>query len=488
MIMRFSRHVAGDNWIQRDEKTEFETIFQPVDAKALRQNLKQLTLGDLLTSIYMAKAKRRLIKVSTFCDYVNLVDDECVRRIDDLSPLELQQILTAFMYLFPSKITQLDFYRVAILQLAQHFSGDTRDFVTVSFFLGMWKKNDLASRVLKQFFDCHLMKHLDDLSTLDFAIVCNAAFKTSVVVPEEEFNTRLIREIEDMKDEDISLLITFVKSCRLNRVRADIVAGKIKEKIISGSLNRIDLTAVIHFFAYFADNLVKDNDVINFFLERGACYLNVSARLKDLATFLWCCAHLGVNVDQKLDLEAIAHIIREKVKRKEYKRSPDALVDTCLALWMLGQKDTGLAFAALEKFTMRKNQDRVKLDSRKILLAACLEIEANEKLIGVELFNINRPVPRYLYNRRTLLKDTFEALNNDPEVKTAKIVSPIAELNIAGILVELNSGEKVCIEVLDGSNRTSDGSPFGLLGLKVRLLEAKGFRTLVVSSYLDVKY
>lgn len=385
------------------------------------------------------------------------MDDECSVRIDSLNHRQIIEILNAFMYMIPNKIAQLDFYRLAMHRLVDLFEQNSSadNFVKTAFYLGMWKKN--GSNLLDQFLKSYFTDYISDLSTMDFAIVANAAFKASVRVNLDSFRDRLVKEIVENGD-DLSLFITFLKSCRHNKIKSDVIVDKIREAVANNGFEHADIRAIAHIFSYLAENLINDDDIVTFFVEKGTEMINNSTRDKDIASFLWSCAYLGLELSQET-LQMVDKVLHKKVFASNTEFNVDDLVDCCLSLLMLGHKTQ--LIHEIGSAPHRKGPNRVKLDSRRILLSTLVKSEQGHfKPKG-------KNAPNYLITPN--MKKVQEELG-------ANAILPIEELNIPSIFKN-----DTYYEVLDPSNVTSKGTPHGFMKLKLKLLQNWNCNVKIVS-------
>lgn len=448
---------------------------------------EQLTRMIVFTSVYKSRAE-----IPKMVDVINALDNECSKRVEDMTFERIVEFLNAFMYLLPNKLVQLDFYQLGIRKLLDDFNEKktVKEFVEICFYLGMWKKNRFSTEKMTDLLRNYLVDFLPQLNNLDLAIVANAAFKTSSRSLSSDFCDRLVNEIVQMDTPDMSLLVTFVKSCRHNHVHSQKIIEKLREWFNNEELKYADIRAIGHFLSYLAECRIQDKQLVPNFVEKSFKMIGRQTRIKDISNFLWSCAHLGLDLDQN-ELNRLANIVFEKLDNEEYKYDSDDLVDTTLSLWMLNYKSPEMARAALQDFRgIRKNDSRVKLDSRRILLQTCLDLDGptpKTMLKSNQGFSEDKPAETYLTIRRPNLKlafSTLEKLKKELGLSSIRFVQQINELNIAGILCETKSGDKVHVEILDDSNTLSDkDTPFGLMKFKLNILQKRDCTVAVVSFF-----
>lgn len=130
----------------------------------------------------------------------------------------------------------------------------------------------------------------------------------------------------------------------------------------------------------------------------------------------------------------------------------------------------------------RKNEQRVRLDSRKILLKTLVDLESNRP---TDAFKVDRQAQDYLVSNRMALQTTFKTLEKAKEefgLASVDFVQQVTELNIAGIYVRTKTGESFNVEVLDETNTLNDNkTPFGLMRLKQEILDKKGSDFVLVN-------
>uniref|UniRef100_A0A182NZ73 RAP domain-containing protein n=1 Tax=Anopheles dirus TaxID=7168 RepID=A0A182NZ73_9DIPT len=512
LMHRFSRHVS---LTKRDftDKTKYGfrvSNFYPLpDVNNYGEQIRELATVDLAKLITFTTDFRSKTDFRSYTEIVNTLDDECVRRVPNATMYELLEMLHCFMYLLPNKIAQLKSYQVAMPKLIELFGGaeNERDFLSIVFFLGLWKRNQTGAVLMKEFLQQYLDRYVSaDLSHMDFVILANATYKTSLRIADESetFKSRLIEEIVGFDNEDDpALLVTLIKCARMNRLSSGEIIKKVRSFTESNLTNnkQLDFRGLSHLFAYIADNRVSDDALIGHFVQgcwtrfeqevrtNGFETRSQSCRPKDIATFVWSCATLGVPLESfaEVNLNMLEKAIRLKVEAGEYRYTSDVLVDTILSLWICNRKSIGLFRLLFKDRALVQNlrKERAKLESRKDLLLSCAEIdlpEAWDMMKSVrkpgDAFALERHAPEFLM--RPALKKVVERLSLLKEQKQIPIASidinlPVKHLNIAGVLVKMSTGVLWNLDVLDEKHCLSDlVSPVGLMKLKTRILADKG--------------
>uniref|UniRef100_A0A182KB00 RAP domain-containing protein n=1 Tax=Anopheles christyi TaxID=43041 RepID=A0A182KB00_9DIPT len=519
LMHRFSRHVS---LTKRDfaDKTKYgfkvSTFYPLPDVYNYGQQIRDLGTLDLAKLITFTTDFRSKTDIRSYTDIVNALDAECVRRIPSATMYELLEMMHCFMYLLPNKIAQLKSYQSAMPKLIELFGNaeNERDFLSIVFFLGLWKRTKTGTLLMKEFLQQYLDQYLTpDMNRMDFVILANATYKTSLRMADESdvFKSRLVKDIVEFGDEDDSaLLVTLIKCARMNRLSSRQIVEKIQSFTEANiDSKELDFRGLSHLFAYIADNRIKNDTLTGLLIEgcwnrfdaevrtNGFETQSQSCRPKDIATFLWSCATLGIPIENypEVNLNLLEKAIRLKVDAGEYRYSSDLLVDTILSLWMCDRKSIALFRLLFKDKALVQNlrKERAKLESRKELLLTCAEIELPDawdmiksvRKPSADAFALDRSAPEFLI--RPGIKKVAECLNRLKETKQIPIVSlnfnaPVKHLNIAGILLRLSSGEVKNLEVLDERHCLSDQeSAVGLMKLKARILEDRGVDQAMVN-------
>lgn len=234
LIHRFARHIALTKRDYTDptkynfKYSSFYPVYSPDHFLKQLADISSHDIGKLLcfTSDIRGKSDLRL-----FTDIVNALDDECASRVAQANFKELAGILHGFMYLIPNKICKLRTYRQAMPRLVELFESNSneKDFMTVLFFLSLWKSNAEGTRLMDQFLQNNLQQFLTDgMGLMDFVLLANASYKTSVRIKSELFLDRLIGEICSFEGGDSALFVTLIKCARMNRIWSEKVMEKLR--------------------------------------------------------------------------------------------------------------------------------------------------------------------------------------------------------------------------------------------------------------------
>ncbi|KAL5279471.1 hypothetical protein ACFFRR_003843 [Megaselia abdita] len=429
---------------------------------------------------------------------INYIDSLCEKRIPDMSFDQILSTLYSMMFLMPKQIARSKFYKAAMPVLVKNFdpSFNKHAFVQVTFYLGLWKKTPESMDMMYDILQNHLLGYLDRLTKTDLAIVSNSAFRVSVLIENSTFLERLKADTLKTSMEEDAILVTFVKSLRLNRVKEKEVYDKLKTDLLDFDLEKLHFKGLVHFFAYFSDGLWNDKEVCNVILdgclrrllEFADEYVVNDIRAKDITTLLWSCANLDCQLDYE-DLEFLENVVISKIRKFEFKYRSDELVECCLSLWMLGLRSSEILNEInsldFSQFT-NNNPSRAKLNSRLRLLLSCIEIEAPELLkrrLGKEkAFNESRSAPAYLLKSENLriVKEFLDS--HSLGIESTSFVCPIKDLNLAGILVNFDDNTTCFIEVVEEDLMLKfDNKISTLMSLKKRLLETLGHNVIVLT-------
>lgn len=446
----------------------------------LKQN-KQITDQKLSMTIQMFREVSMDTRTEKYRERLKETDKLCVRKIRSVQPAQIYGLLDALIYSLPGAVLNLRSYPEAVKILISDFERiPTKDgFLKLCFYVGLFKTKSPGPTLLTGLVQGYLDEMIDELSSIDFAIVCTATFKASVRIDSKKFKDRLVNEIVDMTTIDDYIFIAFIKSLRLNKINSSLVIDKLKKLKASDELQEENLLFMAHVLPVLADNCIKDDELTDSIVERCIAAFDENVRIKDIGMLLYACALLNHPI--KLDhLKMIESLALEMTEQKEFLQRFDDFVDVGLSMWMLNFRcrpfiDRLISDRRLFSFGDR---NRIKLDSRKKLLSTCIEIEEPSWIENVSIsspsFDEQRPAPSYH------IRPTLEAALKELQGKNTIFVQQIRNLNVAGILVSHN-GDKEHVEVLDNSNSLSDGiSPNGIFALKLRLLKHLGCKVKLV--------
>lgn len=496
LINRFVKHIALSN-IGSTSLTKYEIKypqFYPCNnLDHFTSEIRRIKINQIPKLIFFTYTYKTNADVNKFVGVINEIDRECMARLNDMELDDILAVLYSFMFTIPNKVTKLDFYKQGIQQCLRLFNEKStkNQFVQVCFYLGLWKKNRISTDLMKSFMEENLYKFIDDMSSTDFAIVANSAFRTSTLVGGPEFSNKLISQILEMDAVNIPILVTLIKSARHNKIRSPEIYKKLRNILLNSDISSIDLTGFVHLFAYFADARTKDDELIQFIARESMKSVRkeyesidnevrvaTPIRPKDLSLLLWASSHLNCNCLDEHDAEILLNLIFQKIDKLEYRWNIDDLIDSTLSLWIMNYKSSELVdhIMQLPEFNRSTNPDRIKIDSRKKLLLSCFEIEGSSG-ITKKSFEESFGAPKFLTEKRTDLNKVYNCLKELQEefgIKNVSYVSQVKHLNIAGILVDFGDS-KLNFEIFDKSNTLENlSTPTGLFQLKIRLLNKAG--------------
>lgn len=505
LINRFVKHLAIERAKQRDiipNSIKYVQFYPIHNFGLFKRTLRATPSSQLSKLMSFTYTYKNNAEVNKFVDVINEIDDECTQRISSLEKKEIFQILYGFIFVLPNRITQTQFFKVSTIKLVENLSDgvDKNDFIELCFYLGLWKKNPAGRKMLTQLLDKYFEHFIDELSTIDFAILTNSAFKTSTRIDYLGFEDRMLKELEVLKDSNVPLLVNFIKSVRHNKVGCSKIRTIMCELVSRPSfINKLDFRGVAHIFAYFADNSYTNEQINKILIDRSLKMmknefnfedkLNLNIRPKDISTFIWSTGFLGLEkfIDDN-QYKMITKIINHYFENQYYKYASDELTETVLYLWIQGQRHPEYLPYIQRNQIHKQHQDREKLDSKIMLLFTAAEIETPDVFkskSGENIFTESRTPPDYLIKPRVQLQNVHKAVQNISDFKKVRFVAQIKNLNIVGIVVEcVETSEIYHIEVCDAQNTLQDGTPNGIFKLKLRLLKHLGCNVIIVPASL----
>lgn len=513
LSIRFAKHVALERQKVCDQvstEVKYSDYFPISDLRYFDKELRKTPKDQLAAVITYAFTYRSNADPSKFAIILNELDRHAVNNVEEMNADTILRTLYAFLFLIPNWMTRLDFYGPAMKRLFDEFqkSNDKskEQFVQLCFYMGLSKKQTKfnVNKMVETLLNEQLKVYLKELSTLDMALVSNAAYKTSTVVKDKEFDERLIEEalgIARTTDGDDALLVTFIKSMRLQRLHSLAVCEYITNICRNPAiLEQLQAKGKVHLFAYLADNLWDSKECTQPLIESITGHITLARRRdstqaqnmrgKDIGTFLWACAQLNCSLSS-LQLRTIENSLIEKLQDNEFNYFTDQLVDACLSLWILGFKPKELLQAAVKlKSESSARRHQPKVDSRLTVLLSAAQIEesawCSTVVKGFESFKPSAKVPAYLLNNHDIpYQDILSQILSEESVAAANISCPVNGINIPGILVKFSQpvDNEMFLEFLTPAQMLHfSKEPVGILRLKLRLLQAKGYKVKVVSS------
>lgn len=504
LLTRFSKHIAMERskickLVPTDVR--YSDYFPITDVKYFQKELRKTSKEQIAAVIIYASTYRSNAEPSKFAQILNEIDRFALENVDDMDEDTILRTLYAFLFLIPNWMTRLDFYERAMQRLVtecqQEGCKSKEQFVQLSFYMGLYKKQSKfnINNLFKSLLDTNLNQFLPVMTSLDMALVSNAAFKTSININSEDFNQRLLKEVLDItspSNGNDALLITFIKSMRLQRFRSPIICEYITNLCQdSQKLQQLQARGQIHLFAYLADSLWDSKECTQRLIETFTNQLKIShsrsyaqtIRGKDVATFLWSCAQLNCELSSS-QFHDIENCLVEKLHAKEFNYFTDQLVDSCLTLWILGHRSKELFEAAvqLKSESPFKQRPQPKVDSRLTVLLSAAQIEeplwCSQPTKGFESFNPHAKVPSYLLNTKDIpYQEIISQLNKEEGVSSAHISCPINGINIPGIHVKFSfpPDQQIFMEFMSSSQSLHfSKQPVAILRLKLRLLHSLG--------------
>ncbi|KAM7352518.1 uncharacterized protein ACRADG_004997 isoform 1-T1 [Cochliomyia hominivorax] len=513
LLTRFAKHVAIERQKiceQVPSQVKYSDYFPLTDIRHFQKELQKTSQDQIANVIIFAFTYRSNADPGKFAQILNELDGFALDKLDEMSADTILRTLYAFLFLIPNWMTRLDFYGHAMQRLAEEFNNAAykpkEQFLQICFYMGLSKKQTKfnVNKLLNTLLESYLPKYIKELSTLDLAIISNAAYKTSNRISNEEFNQRLLKEVLDISNTsngNDALLINFIKSMRLQRLRSPLVCEYITKLCQSTEkLLQFQPKGLVHLFAYLAENLWDNRDcsdkIIETFTEQLTLVrhnnesISQTIRGKDIATFLWACAQLNCNLTT-IQLRTIENSLIEKLNGKEFNYFTDQLVDACLSLWILGYKAKELVQAAVQLKSQSNNKrQQPKVDSRLTVLLSAAKIEepawCSTVIKGYEAFNLKEKVPSYLTDNQDIpYQDIINHFKKHEGISSVNLVCPINGINIPGIHIKAtkSSVSEIFLEFMTPSQTLKfSKQPMSILRLKIRLLQSLGHKVIVLSS------
>lgn len=514
LLTRFAKHVALERQKiceQVPSEVKYSDYFPITDLRYFQRELKKTPKEQIATVIIYAFTYRSNADPGKFAQILNELDNYALDNVEEMSADTILRTLYAFLFLIPNWMTRLDFYGRAVQRLYEEFEKSSNNskeqFVQLCFYMGLSKKQTKfnVNKLISSLLDSYLPKYLNDMTTLDMALVSNAAYKTATIIKCEEFNQRLLKEVLDISNTsqgNDALLVNFIKSMRLQRLRSPIVCEYIANICQDlQKLQQLQSRGQVHLFAYLAENLWDSKDCIQPLIETFTEQLTISRnskgsygptiRGKDIATFLWASAQLNCSLSS-IQLRSIENSLIEKLNAREFNYFSNQLVDSCLSLWIMGYKPKELVKAAVQlKSETTNKRQQPKVDSRLTVLLSAAQIEepnwCSTLIKGFEAFNLKAKVPAYLLNNQDIpYQEIINQLVKDEHIKSANLCCPINGINLPGIHLKLatSTENEIFLEFMNTSQSLQfSKEPVAILRLKIRLLESLGHKVKVVRCF-----
>lgn len=424
--------------------------------------------------------------------------DKMLRKIDKESmnniltaKVQISALIDQLIEISPSSVHELRTFKEALGIFRNQFDEKpTREnFVKLCFYYGLYKKRPPGPEKMREILAKHFDNFIDELTMVEIAIICTATFKASVKVPSRKFERRLIQEITSVKEIDSFMFICFMKSIRQNLLCPPEVVEKIRQLNDEGKFNNLDHVGVAHILPIIANNGLIEPEIMKTLVERFFVSIDDDARVKDVQKFVFSCAQVNHQLKKK-HFQQIEQMLINKTDTQEYDERFDCFVDATLSLWMLNYRSQLLIDKLFKdpRLHQKGDKSRIKIDSRKLLLMTCVELEEPEWFSGQgriseSSFNANRGSPKYLI--KPLLETAKQQINDE----NTRFVQQIKNLNIAGILSRSTSGDETHYEVLDNTNTLRDAkTPSGIFALKLRLLKHMNCKVKTVSCTTTIMY
>ncbi|EDW76668.1 uncharacterized protein Dwil_GK15578 [Drosophila willistoni] len=496
LLARFAKHIAverykDENHVLSPTTIRYADYFPITDDRYFQRSVEKTAASQLPALIIHASSYRANAATPKYAMALNALDAQCVSQLDKMDTTTVLETLYAFLFLIPNWLKRTDFYYKAVNRLAREFHHDDSKerFVQVCFYLGLQKKTQNTSE-LRSLLESHLEKHLPNLSEMDLAVICNAAYKTSTLVTgelREAFESALIRGILSIQlgNGQDALLVSYVKSLRLQRAGTEEVCRHLANICMNpAEISQLEPRGLTHILAFFAEQLWDQSDCLKVLVDRLS---PLNMRAKDFATFLWASAQLNIQFSASR-LKQLELVALRKLENREYDYFPDNLVDTCLSLSCFGHYSKQLIDAAEDlKASQRRQRAQPKVDSRLTTLRSAIAIEQPSwsELQSQEIFKEFARTPSYLLKDRSDLTTYARDLTSDAEIEGVDLVCPISGINLPSLRVQTvsNPSKIYFVELLTPQQTLRfSQQPTSLMRLKRRLLESLGQKVVVLHS------
>lgn len=320
-------------------------------------NLRGLSLNEITSLFYyvnnnntLGHNKQRMRRL------LDLLDVECCLRKQNLIPSKILQLLNAFMFVVPNRITEYKFYQHVMKDTDKYLKITTKnELMQFIFYIGLSKHNKEAQVLLKKCLRNIIKEHLELVTTEDLCIICNSCYRTKTMIS----NLSFLNKIKDTLNgnlsllKDATLLATLIKAIIQNHSQDDDLLSTISCTIFfNKTVKYYTFTTMSYILALFSDYLYYDEALLNFFTQKciqelektgsvqsKSLHISQQLRAKDITRFLWAISNLGYGgVNKEIIDGIIVPKIQERIDIGEFKHSPYQLLSSVLHLWMLNCK------------------------------------------------------------------------------------------------------------------------------------------------------
>lgn len=315
-------------------------------------NLKQLDIENIINLFVLTQDRKYIDNRWDFVKVFNILDIECCRRLGKMEATKVLQILKIYMQIIPNRITEYQFYHLAVNQLSDMTENLSQsELVQFMFYAALPKKDRAAQAMIRKCIKCLNKSMINELTSEELSIICNSAFKTSTKINNKTLLDKIRSYLNDnlfiMKDP--AIFITLIKSLRHNRYQNDDLLSTIVCTVFfNNTLRYYSFGAICHILALFADHLYYDENLLKHFSDKCIAELKNSVikdsrthmseyiRQKDLHRFIWALSMLGYNeIDTDIFNSLIVPKIKERILIGEFCDNPEMLVEILLYLWIL---------------------------------------------------------------------------------------------------------------------------------------------------------
>lgn len=276
---------------------------------------------------------------TTSRDRIKQIDNEYL-DVMNKNAREFRNLLNSMVETYQGHFINFKAFEIAIMRLISEFETNPNqlDFVKLCFYIGQYKKVPPGPGLMLSIFKKHLDNMIDEnLGSIDFAIICAAAYKAGVKSLNQKFIQRLKSEVVDNETLDELMFVTFIKSLRMNRVHSYQVIEKIQALSQSKNLENISTESLVHILAFMTGNNMKDDQTIEVFVKRFLELMNINTRAKDIQKLLYSCALLNCQLRHE-DIQKLEKLVLGRTEHQEYLKKFDNFVDIALSLWILNYR------------------------------------------------------------------------------------------------------------------------------------------------------
>lgn len=495
-----------------------------------KNNLKNLTSfnAETIVGIFDLLSEKNFSNKGKFYHYINVLDSLCCRKLETLDIDETLKLLSSFVNIIPNRITDYQYYHVAIEKLLNNIEMLSKtNLIQLIFYISFAKNAVYSKAQMRKCLNCLNENIINSLTAEELCIICNATTKTSTKITKKLLLDKIRHYINDNLSilKDSALFITLIKTIRHNRYQNDDLLESISCTIFfNKTFTSYSFIAKCHILALFADYFYYDEKLFDMFtkecLEDLKNESNLKSNLekprtKDIKRLLWALSNVNYkNLDMNVVKDLLVPKIIERYEMGEFKNDPGSLIEIILYLWMMNYRAKELVPYAFTKenlllirgklvvvFPYKFNivfffvAEKSLANHRLNLLCTCMYFEDRNYFKELNI----QPIHLSDYNETAQLKkrpqlqrilENLKLLSHKDKINRFEVAINIPHLNILGIVGYENKIYKsVYIEVMDeftSLKNVDETTPNGLMQLKLRILDGMEEGVIVVSIF-DLK-